>query len=50
MTEVLTECPELIDPNTGKRLMNRTCMIANTSNMPWAAREPSVYTGVTIAE
>ena len=50
MTEVLTEFPELIDPNTGKPLMNRTCMIANTSNMPVAAREASVYTGVTIAE
>ena len=50
MTEVLTEFPELIDPNTGLPLMNRTCMIANTSNMPVAAREASVYTGVTIAE
>jgi V/A-type H+-transporting ATPase subunit A len=50
MTEVLTEFPKLIDPNTGLPLMNRTCMIANTSNMPVAAREASVYTGVTIAE
>ena len=50
MTEVLSEFPHLIDPNTGKPLMNRTCMIANTSNMPVAAREASVYTGVTIAE
>ena len=50
MPEVLTEVPELIDPNTGLPLMNRTCMIANTSNMPVAAREASVYTGVTIAE
>ncbi|MEC8938432.1 MAG: V-type ATP synthase subunit A, partial [Candidatus Thermoplasmatota archaeon] len=50
MTEVLTEFPHLIDPHTGKPLMNRTTMIANTSNMPVAAREASVYTGVTIAE
>ena len=50
MTEVLDEFPHLIDPNTGKPLMNRTVMIANTSNMPVAAREASVYTGVTIAE
>ena len=50
MTEVLDEFPELIDPNTGKPLMNRTVMIANTSNMPVAAREASVYTGITIAE
>jgi V/A-type H+-transporting ATPase subunit A len=50
MTEVLSEFPHLIDPNTGKPLMNRTVMIANTSNMPVAAREASVYTGVTIAE
>jgi V/A-type H+-transporting ATPase subunit A len=50
MTEVLTEFPKLIDPNSGKPLMNRTVMIANTSNMPVAAREASVYTGVTIAE
>ena len=50
MTEVLAEFPELIDPNTGKPLMNRTVMIANTSNMPVAAREASVYTGITIAE
>jgi V/A-type H+-transporting ATPase subunit A len=50
MTEVLTEFPHLIDPHTGKALMNRTTMIANTSNMPVAAREASVYTGITIAE
>ena len=50
MTEVLTEFPHLIDPHTGKPLMNRTTMIANTSNMPVAAREASVYTGITIAE
>lgn len=50
MTEVLEEFPHLIDPNTNTPLMNRTVMIANTSNMPVAAREASVYTGVTIAE
>jgi Archaeal/vacuolar-type H+-ATPase subunit A len=50
MTEVLTEFPELIDPSTGESLMNRTVLIANTSNMPVAAREASVYTGITIAE
>jgi len=50
MTEVLTEFPELMDPRTGKPLMNRTVLIANTSNMPVAAREASVYTGITIAE
>ena len=50
MTEVLTEFPELIDPKTGKPLMERTVLIANTSNMPVAAREASVYTGITIAE
>jgi len=50
MTEVLDEFPHLIDPNTNKPLMNRTVMIANTSNMPVAAREASVYTEVTIAE
>ena len=50
MTEVLTEFPELTDPRTKKPLMNRTVLIANTSNMPVAAREASVYTGVTIAE
>ena len=50
MTEVLDEFPDLIDPNTGKPLMNRTVMIANTSNMPVATREASVYTGITIAE
>jgi len=50
MTEVLTEFPELKDPRTGKPLMNRTVLIANTSNMPVAAREASIYTGITIAE
>jgi V/A-type H+-transporting ATPase subunit A len=50
MTEVLTEFPQLTDPKSGKPLMNRTVLIANTSNMPVAAREASVYTGVTIAE
>lgn len=50
MTEVLEEFPELIDPKTGKPLMDRTVLIANTSNMPVAAREASIYTGITIAE
>jgi V/A-type H+-transporting ATPase subunit A len=50
MTEVLTEFPHLTDPNTGEPLMKRTVLIANTSNMPVAAREASVYTGITIAE
>ncbi len=50
MTDVLLEFPELKDPNTGKPLMERTVLIANTSNMPVAAREASVYTGITIAE
>jgi len=50
MTEVLTEFPHLQDPKTGKPLMERTTLIANTSNMPVAAREASVYTGITIAE
>ncbi|MFY9198888.1 MAG: V-type ATP synthase subunit A [Acutalibacteraceae bacterium] len=50
MTDVLLEFPELIDPNTGKSLMERTVLIANTSDMPVAAREASVYTGITIAE
>ena len=50
MTEVLKEFPELTDPKSGKPLMNRTVLIANTSNMPVAAREASIYTGVTIAE
>ncbi len=50
MTEVLTEFPHLTDPKTGKPLMERTTLIANTSNMPVAAREASVYTGITIAE
>jgi V/A-type H+/Na+-transporting ATPase subunit A len=50
MTEVLTEFPELEDPKSGKPLMDRTILIANTSNMPVAAREACVYTGITIAE
>jgi V/A-type H+-transporting ATPase subunit A len=50
MTEVLTEFPHLIDPRTGRSLMERTILIANTSNMPVAAREVSIYTGITIAE
>ena len=50
MTDVLLEFPELIDPSTGKSLMERTVLIANTSDMPVAAREASVYTGITIAE
>ncbi len=50
MTEVLTEFPELEDPKTGAPLMQRTILIANTSNMPVAAREASIYTGVTLAE
>ncbi|MBU1018546.1 MAG: V-type ATP synthase subunit A [Patescibacteria group bacterium] len=50
MTEVLQEFPHLEDPNTGEPLMKRTILIANTSNMPVAAREASIYTGITIAE
>ena len=50
MTEVLVEFPELKDPRTGRPLMERTVLVANTSNMPVAAREASIYTGVTIAE
>jgi V/A-type H+-transporting ATPase subunit A len=50
MTDVLNEFPELIDPHSGKSLMERTVLIANTSDMPVAAREASVYTGITIAE
>ena len=50
MTDVLNEFPELIDPQTGKSLMERTVLIANTSDMPVAAREASIYTGITIAE
>ncbi|MBM3229556.1 V-type ATP synthase subunit A [Candidatus Parvarchaeota archaeon] len=50
MTEVLSEFPHLIDPKSGKPLMERTILIANTSNMPVAAREASIYTGITIAE
>ncbi|MFG6332204.1 MAG: V-type ATP synthase subunit A [Lachnospiraceae bacterium] len=50
MTDVLNEFPELKDPKTGKSLMERTVLIANTSDMPVAAREASIYTGITIAE
>lgn len=50
MTDVLTEFPELIDPRTNRPLMERTVLIANTSNMPVAAREASIYTGITMAE
>ncbi len=50
MTDVLNEFPELIDPKTGQPLMKRTVLIANTSDMPVAAREASIYTGITIAE
>jgi len=50
MTEVLEEFPHLIDPNSGKPLMERTVLIANTSNMPVAARDASIYTGITLAE
>ena len=50
MTDVLREFPELTDPKTGRSLMERTILIANTSDMPVAAREASVYTGITIAE
>ncbi|QSG03971.1 ATP synthase subunit A [Natranaeroarchaeum sulfidigenes] len=50
MTEVIEDFPELEDPVTGKPLMSRTCLIANTSNMPVAARESCIYTGITIAE
>lgn len=50
MTEVLVEFPHLLDPHSGRPLMERTVLVANTSNMPVAAREASIYTGVTIAE
>ena len=50
MTDAVNEFPELIDPKTGESLMKRTVLIANTSNMPVAAREASIYTGITIAE
>lgn len=50
MTDVLNEFPELVDPHTGESIMKRTVLIANTSNMPVAAREASIYTGITIAE
>ena len=50
MTDVLTEFPKIVDPRTGRTLMERTVLIANTSNMPVSAREASIYTGVTLAE
>jgi len=50
MTDVLREFPQLVDPKTGKSLMERTILIANTSNMPVSAREASIYTGITMAE
>jgi V/A-type H+/Na+-transporting ATPase subunit A len=50
MTDVLVEFPKLLDPKTGRSLMERTILIANTSNMPVAAREASIYTGITLAE
>ncbi|MCK4642624.1 V-type ATP synthase subunit A [bacterium] len=50
MTDVLNELPELVDPSTGRSLMEKTILIANTSNMPVAAREASIFTGITIAE
>lgn len=50
MTQALTEFSELTDPRTGNSLMDRTVLIANTSNMPVAAREASIYTGITLAE
>ncbi len=50
ITEILEDFPKLIDPKTGKALMNRTLLIGNTSNMPVSAREASIYTGITIAE
>ncbi len=50
MTDVLTEFPKLVDPRTGRSLMERTILIANTSNMPVAAREVSIYTGIALAE
>ncbi|NCB33086.1 MAG: V-type ATP synthase subunit A [Erysipelotrichia bacterium] len=50
MTQVLEEFSDLVDPKSGRKLLDRTCLIANTSNMPVAAREASIYTGVTIAE
>src|SRR3990167_5550316 len=50
MTEVLTDFPKLTDPVTGGPLMNRTVLVINTSNMPVAAREASIFTGITIAE
>ena len=49
MTDVLMEFPELKDPNTGESIMKRTVLIANTSDMPVAAREASIYTGITLS-
>ena len=50
MTQVLEEFSSLIDPRTGRSMLERTVLIANTSNMPVAAREASIYTGITLAE
>ena len=50
VVEIFTEFPELVDPHTGRKLMERTITFANTSNMPVAAREASVYTAMTIAD
>src|SRR5512142_790268 len=50
MTDVLTEFPKPVDPRSGRSIMERTILIANTSNMPVAAREVSIYTGITLAE
>jgi len=50
MADVLDEFPQLTDPKTGDTLMNRTILVVNTSNMPVAAREASVYSGITLAE
>ena len=50
MTDVLNEFPSIVDPKTGNSLMERTVLIANTSDMPVAAREASIYTGITISE
>lgn len=50
VVEIFTEFPELVDPHTGRKLMERTIIVANTSNMPVAAREASIYTGITLAE
>ena len=50
MSQVLEEFSELVDPKSGRPMTDRTCLIANTSNMPVAAREASIYTGITLAE